>query len=242
MNRRYPWKVYQTGFFAGFGKAAILSFLFYRDILIACLAGIGFGSYRMFSAGKDYRRQQICEITFQFREGLQGIAAALGAGYSIENAFQEAQKDLLLLYGADALLVKEFRWIGQQLSLNRPIEDVLFAFADRWKSEDILHFAQVFQTAKRTGGNLISITRSTAEKISEKIEVEREIAAMLAGKKMEGKIMNGIPLGIILYFWICSPGFLDCMYRASGRIVMTILLVFYLFAYKWSEHIGNIQI
>ena len=89
---------------------------------------------------------------------------------------------------------------------------------------------------------MISITRMAAEKISEKIEVRREIHTMIAGKKMEGRIMNLIPLGMILYFWICSPGFLDCLYEASGKLVMTALMAVYVFAYRWSEKVSDIQV
>ena len=99
-----------------------------------------------------------------------------------------------------------------------------------------------FQTAKRTGGDLICITRSCAEKNSLKIEVGREIQTMIAGKKMESRIMNAIPLGMIVYFRLCSPGFLDCMYRAGGRIVMTILMSIYLIAYYWSDRICDIRV
>ena len=89
---------------------------------------------------------------------------------------------------------------------------------------------------------MIAITRMTAEKIGEKLEVKREIQTMVAGKKMEGKIMNMIPLGIILYFWLSSPEFLDCLYQPSGRVVMTVLLFVYLLAYWWSGKISDIQV
>lgn len=242
MDKKGKWKIYWRGFCKGFGKAVVLGILFYRNAVITIVLGCIYGIYSMFAEKKLFRKKQKTEITLQFREGLQGVAAALTAGYSIENAWEEAQKDLVLLYGPDALLVQEFQWIRKQLLLNQPMEKVLFAFAERWQTEDILHFAQIFQTAKRTGGNLIAITRTTSQKISEKIEVRREIDTMIAGKKMEGRIMNAIPLGMILYFWICSPGFLDCMYISSGRIVMTVLLIVYIAAYQWSERISDIHV
>ena len=226
----------------GFLQGGLLGILFYRNVFAALLGGGGYGVISGFLEKKRERQKMQKEITIQFKEGLQGISSALGAGYSIENAFGQARKDLELLYGQDSLLAGEFLRIEKQLELNQPIEDVLYDFAKRWDTEDILHFAQVFQTAKRTGGNLIAITHSTAEKISQKIEVKREIDTLIAGKKMEGKIMNLIPLAMILYFWICSPGFLDCFYTGSGRLVSTGLLVLYLAAYLWSGKISNIKI
>lgn len=240
--KKVPFQICRNGFIKGFAKAALVSLLFYRSVGIVVVLSMLSGFYGIYAEKKLAHKKKQYEITLQFREGLQGIASALSAGYAIENAFAEARKDLLLLYGNSSLLAQEFLWIEQQLEMNQSIEKVLFEFAHKWNTEDILSFAQVFQTAKRTGGDLISITRATAEKTSMKIEVKREIQTMIAGKKMEGRIMNMIPLGMILYFWICSPGFLDCMYVSSGRLVMTILMVIYVVAYCWSEKISDITV
>lgn len=236
------WKIYAKGFGKGALKAALISYLFYRNIWFSLIVSLGFGIASVFLEKREYLRKQHYEITLQFREGLYGIAAALGAGYAMENAIEEARKDLVLLYGEDSLLAGEFSQMKRKLELNQPLEKVYLEFAERWKTEDIMHFVQVFQTAKRTGGDLIAITRMTAERIGEKIEVKREIQTMIAGKKMEGKIMNLIPLGIIFYFWLSSPDFLDCLYQPSGRMVMTVLLFLYLLAYWWSGKISDIQV
>lgn len=230
------------GFLKGFIKMAIVSMLFYRNIMLTVLTGVLAGMIGIRLERKQIRVKEQKEMVMQFRDGLQGIASALSAGYAMENAFMESRKDLVLLYGEDSLLANEFLWNDQQIEMNQPMEKVLCQFAKKWNIEDISSFAQIFQTAKRTGGDLIRITRSCAEKNSLKIEVSREIQTMIAGKKMESRIMNAIPLGIIIYFWLCSPGFLDCMYRASGRIIMTVLMSIYLFAYYWSDRICDIRV
>lgn len=222
--------------------AMAVTCLFYRNLAISGMISVFYGLYYIFREKREYQKKQYYEITLEFKEGLLGIAAALGAGYSMENAIGEARKDLVLLYGENSLLVSEFAKMDRQFDLNQPVEKVLMDFADRWQTEDIMHFVKVFQTAKRTGGDLISITRLAAEKISEKIEVVREIHTMIAGKKLESRIMNLIPLGMILYFWICSPGFLDCLYEPSGRLFMTVLLILYVFAYWWSERVSDIKV
>lgn len=231
-----------NGFLKGFVQMAVVSMLFYRSVIITFLVGSIAGIIGIWKEKKQIEAKEKKELAVQFRDGLQGVASALSAGYAIENAFMEARKDLVLLYGKDSLLAKEFLWIDQQIGMNQPIEKILHQFAKRWNMEDISSFSQIFQTAKRTGGDLIRITRSCAEKNSLKIEVSREIQTMIAGKKMESRIMNAIPLGIIAYFWLCSPGFLDCLYRADGRIVMTILMGIYLLAYRWSEQISDIKV
>ena len=56
------------------------------------------------------------------------------------------------------------------------------------------------------------------------------------------KIMTVIPLGIIVYFWICSPGFLDPFYHGSGYLVSAVLMIVYLLSDFWSRKICCIHI
>ena len=118
----------------------------------------------------------------------------------MENALEESQKDLVLLYGEHCGLVPQMQRMSYELQLNQPIEEVFYRFGQLTQVEDVMRFAQVLHIAKRTGGDLIAITRMTADRISEKMEVKREILVMIAGKQMEAQIMKLMPLAIILYF------------------------------------------
>lgn len=230
------------GFALWFLKGGVLSFLFYRNFLCTGMLALFVGICGVFWERRQERKRWKKQINLEFREGMQGIATALNAGYSIENAFVEASKDLELLYGKSSTLAPEFQTIVTKCQLNYPVEEALQELAVRTEVEDIRRFAEIFQTAKRTGGNLIAITRTTADRISEKIEVQREIESMSAGKRMEAQVMNCVPLGMILYFWICSPGFLSCLYQGNGRIIMSFFLIVYLLAYYWSERIVQVKI
>lgn len=223
-------------------RAVFVSYIFYKSIILSFVVGAAAVFVGVRFEKKRRQKKYRSKLELEFREGLQGIAAALSAGYAVENAFGEAQKELVTLYGAGSVLVPEFEIIKKEISLNRTVESSLSSFANRCGVEDVKRFSDIFQTAKRTGGDLISITKSTADRISEKIEVSREIETLISGKKMEARIMTVIPIGIILYFWMCSPGFLDSLYVGSGRIIMTVFLGIYILAYVWSGKICEINI
>lgn len=239
-RKHIAWAVKEYG--KGAAYALLVSYLFYRSVCFSFLCSVVYGWIFLHIQRKKREKMQKYEADLQFREGLYSLSAALGAGYAMENALGEARRDLEILYGADSLMAGEFQRMEQQLQLNQPVEKVFEDFAGRWQTEDILHFVQILQTAKRTGGDLIAITRLAAKRIGEKIEIKREIHTMISGKRMEGRIMNVIPLGLIGYFWISSPGFLDCLYQSTGRLVMTVLLAVYAVAYCWSERIVSIQV
>jgi tight adherence protein B len=60
---------------------------------------------------------------------------------------------------------------------------------------------------------------------------------------MEANIMKGIPVLILIYLSLSSPGFLSPLYHnVFGVIVMSVLLLFYLGAYLVIERIVAIEV
>lgn len=219
-----------------------ISYLFYKSFLPFLILSPGIviiiGSYR-----EKLKRQRKAKLNIQFKDGIMALSASLGTGYAIENAFREAYVEVSLLYGKDSYISKEFEYMIYQLQINITVEEVLEDFGKRSGLEDIENFAQIFKIAKRSGGDLIQVIRSTAETIGQKIDTKREILTILSAKKYEQKIMNLVPFGIILYIKISNPEFLNIMYETiMGRIIMSICLIVYCVAYKISESIVNIHV
>ena len=193
------------------------------------------------------KRQQLTQrrqkLLLQFRDSMQSVAAALLSGYSMENAWRESEQDMLHLYGADAYMVMELKQINAAVKMNQPIEQVLYRFAVRSGCEDIISFAEVFQFAKKSGGNFGKIIQTTVRRISGKIEVEREISTMISGRKMEQKIMNMVPVLLIFYLNLTSGEFMEPLYgNLFGVLVMSFALAAYLGAVVLSEKIMRISV
>lgn len=87
------------------------------------------------------------------------------------------------------------------------------------------------------------IFQDTVEKIRQKSDVEREIATVVTAKKMEQRIMDLVPFGILFYVGLTSPEFLAPLYgNALGAGIMTICLLVYLGAFLLAEKILDIQV
>lgn len=183
------------------------------------------------------------ELNLQFKDGIVSLSGSLNAGYSIENSFKEAVRDLTVLYGENSYIVREFTAIDAAVHLNRTVEEALADFADRSGVTDIRNFSEVFATAKRTGGDIIQIIKNTGDVISSRIEIIRDIRTMLAAKKMESRIMNVMPAGIIVYLQVFSPGFLQPLYHnVFGVAVMTVILTVYIGAVWLTQKIVSIEV
>lgn len=182
-------------------------------------------------------------LASQFKEGMAVLASALSAGYSVENALAVSEQELSLLYGREGMITREFSGMVQQLRMNRTAEQLLSDLADRSGLEDIWNFSEVFSAAKRSGGDLGSIMRHTADVIRDKMQVKEEIATLTASKQFEQKIMNMIPFFIVFYVDSTSPGFFSQMYGTGlGRMLMSVCLVVYLAAYAMSQKILAIEV
>ena len=238
----YSKKEWLKFFIQGAAIGASVGLLFYSNMIGAILLG----SYG-FIFVRNKKKQKIKErkwlLNLQFKDGLSSVSAALNAGYSVENAFHQAVMDLQLMYPAGAFILQEFEGMVRQMKMNMTVEEVLMDFSNRSGVEDIANFAEVFVTAKRTGGDIVNIIRRTCKTIGDKVEVKREILTMITGKKFETSIMCLIPFAIVLYLKLFSPGFLEPIYgNTFGAAFMTVMLIIYFFVYKLAHKIMNIEV
>lgn len=222
--------------------SGILAWLIYRSVWGMVLSVPMYFFFRR-EYERQRKRQRKKRLLQEFKDGIQAVSASLLAGYSMENAWREAEKELKELRGEDSMMYREVVQINAAVRMNRPLERVLQEFADRSGCEEIESFAEVFSFAKRSGGDFAGMIQVTVRKLAERIEVEKEIATILAGKRLEGRIMDLMPLLILAYLNISSEDFLAPLYgNAFGGIVMSGALGAYVAAIKWSEHILNIKV
>ena len=223
---------------AGIGLAALVAYVFYRSAILFFILLIPSLCIIYRKKQKELLERRREELNLQFREMMHAVTAGLQAGYSIENAFIHAHQDICLLYGETSMMARELSYMTRELRNNRNLEDLLSEFAVRTQVADIRDFAQVFHIAKRSGGNLPGILKNTADIISDKIEVKREITTMISAKRLEQSIMNVVPFAIILYINFTSPGFFDPLYHNFlGIVIMSVLLAVYMAALFLADRI-----
>lgn len=232
---RFSKKEYVLYFLQAAGILGVVSYLFYHSTYAMALILPFYPVYLKTKAGRLLQKQQQ-ELQLQFKETIVAVATALNAGYSIENAWREARNEVEKMYGARALMVQELNYMLAHVELNVSLEELLYDFALRSALEDVNSFCQVFLFAKRSGGDFIGIIQATSNRIGRKVDLQREIATDLAARRLESRVMNLIPLFILFYLSITSPGYFDSFYgNLSGVTIMSLCLFFYLLAYLWSE-------
>lgn len=218
-------------------------YVFYRSIVLSLLLipfALLYPRYRT----KEIIKKRKTELNLQFREALYSIASSLSAGKSVEAAFRDAQKELSIQYpDVDTHILIELEQINKRVEMNETIEEALADFSVRSHSEDIMNFTDVFAICKRTGGNLVQVVKNAAEIISEKIDVKQEINLLLAEKRLEHKVLNLMPVLIVMLLSASAEEFIAPVYREPlGRAAMTFSLILFTAAYFISKKIMNIEV
>lgn len=231
--------------YKGIGLAGLLTivvaYLFYASWfgVIFFPLFVCFFLKRQKKAGKERMQTQLAK---EFMDTLRSISAALLAGFSIENAWKEAEKEMLALYGKKSCLYQEIKEMNCSISLNQPLEVLLTDFSARSGNMDITSFSEVFSFAKRSGGNFVTIMDATSRHMRVRYETEREIQVQIASRKMEQKVMNVIPIFILAYLKVTSMDFLNVLYgNAAGALFMTVCLAAYGGAIVLAEKIMTIH-
>ena len=220
----------------------ILNYFFYRSLKWIFLLS-PFLALFLKNKKKEFCKKREQKLVMQFKDMLNSVSGSLQAGYSLENAFMEAYKDICHYYGADSIMAKELYRVKRGLHNGKPLEEMVRDIGIRSGVEDISSFGNVMSIAKRSGGNLREIIQKSITVIEEKLETEQEIQTLISARELETRIMAIIPFFIILYIELTSKGYFNAMYQTvGGRILMTICLIMYLSAICISKKIVAIHV
>lgn len=176
------------------------------------------------------------KVAMEFQTMLKNVSSSLLAGFSLENAFVEAEKELKQMYGEKSYMFLELQNINKKVGMNIPLEEPLEDLAERTGMEDIYNFIDILSFAKRAGGNFVEIIDNTINKMWAKYETAREIDVAISAKKLEQKVMSVIPVVLLAYMKLTSAEYMSVLYgNVAGVLFMTVCL----FAYGGSIHLAG---
>lgn len=240
----YPFSLQErvTELFLYLSGCFAIGYFFYRSYFVSALLIPGFfffnRFYRLRLIGKRKRR-----LVEEFSETLYSVSVNMRSGYSLENAFVEAYKDIVMFYGKESLMAEEILRIRKGLEINITLEELIENLAKRSGSEEVIMFAEVCKIAKRNGGNITEVLSDTADKIRESICVDKEIEVLVSEKKLELRIMEAVPFFILVYLNVTSGGYFDVLYEGiRGRLFMTVCLFVYAAAVLLGHRIMKIKV
>ncbi len=224
----------------GYAVFALVLWLFYRTPLalifavLGCYPGVRAAKRVIFEKEKDKTKKV-------FLDFLSAFSSSIEAGETPEHAVFSCYRALISMYKKEWPVMREMAEMLRRVRMNEPVESAFYEFAKKLGDEDISRFSEVFTLTKRKGGDLLYVIRSAQRTISQKTEVKREINTIISAKRLESMVMTVMPPGIILYFQLTDKSFLEPLYRGTGRLLMTVLLLIYGACVYATNRIANIE-
>lgn len=206
------------------------------NVVISSIVGLVAGVLYLPIRTKQIMKKKQNDLKLQFRELLDALATSIGSGKNVVDSFKAARDDLRVIYSEETAIIKELDVILDGITNNVDVEKSLLDFGIRSGLDDIISFANVFETCYRKGGNIKDVIKNTQQIITEKMEVEMEIQTIVAGAKNEQMIMTVMPIALIAIIKMMSPEFAANFATPSGIISTTIAVVMFIVAY----FVGNI--
>ena len=206
------------------------------NVVISSIVGLVAGVLYLPIRTKQIMKKKQNDLKLQFRELLDALATSIGSGKNVVDSFKAARDDLRVIYSEETAIIKELDVILDGITNNVDVEKSLLDFGIRSGLDDIISFANVFETCYRKGGNIKDVIKNTQQIITEKMEVEMEIQTIVAGAKNEQMIMTVMPIALIAIIKMMSPEFAANFATPSGITSTTIAVVMFIVAY----FVGNI--
>lgn len=220
----------------------LIGLIFYENLLLSALLSVVGILYIPFRKKEQLKKRKNA-LSLQFKDALYFISSSLSAGKSLESAVIEASRSIRGIYpDPDCDIVAELGIMNRRLLMNDPVEKIFMDLAERSGIEDIKSFAQVIMISKRAGANLVEVIKNTSETIREKIEIRQEIETLIAGKKLEQKILGIMPFAMVLFLKTGSDYLKPLFGTAYGRVIMTVSLIMILTGQFIAHKITNIEV
>ena len=209
--------------------AMSVAYLFYHLVFISLVVGAAIGVLleRIYAESTVSRRQK--KLLLQFRDFLEAMSVAAGAGNVEYKAIQYAYESLQISYNPDADIVVETAHIIKEYENGgKRLKELFGDLAERSRLEDIQSFATIYSVIEGKTDNFADIINQTRDIIGDKIEIEQEIETTITSAKNETYIMLVMPIVIVVMLSTLGGGFMDALFTtAVGHIVATVALILF---------------
>lgn len=218
--------------------------LFFRSLTSAIVITMFSTLYPYYMMHAKKKKMKLL-LNYQLRDALNALQSSLKAGSSLNNALLRAHEDLerIFLNERNKPIVDEFRIVAYELNLMIPVDEVLNNLKIRCDLEDVTDLVNVTLMTRRQGGNLSEVIYRVSEIISDRIQIEREINTLVAGKKTESKVLTIMPIILVIVLSVISPDYMSPLYdTAMGKLLMIFASILLGINYFIGKKIINIEV
>ena len=222
--------------------AGIMAVTFY-DSLVPIGVFIIISPLYAFIISKIMMKNKKKKYEIQLKNYLVRLSGCVMAGSSLKVGIIESIRDMEKEGAKDELIMNDLRSIRMKIYSKEPMDNILKEWAELRNDKYLTMLVEVLRYSNRTGGRLIDAINNAISNIEDQINTERDIDAIIQGKRYEGIIMAIVPMAIMIFIRISNGAYFDALYHNPvGIIIMTVFLLVYLGIVAAMVFIGIIKV
>ncbi|MES4792073.1 MAG: hypothetical protein C4321_02980 [Chloroflexota bacterium] len=137
----------------------------------------------------------------------------------------------------------EIRRTLRDVAMGASVEQALGALNERVGSPDFDIVITAILIQRSVGGNLAEILDNVAHTMRERERIKGEIRTLTSQQRMTGYVIGGIPIGLLIIFYMISPDFTGLLFTDPlGRLMLMGAFVSEVIGYLIIQRIVNIEV
>ncbi|QUN29293.1 type II secretion system F family protein [Cupriavidus sp. KK10] len=186
---------------------------------------------------KKMQRKRLMAIEDQMPDALLMMSSALRAGASFPMALESVVAE------SRPPISQEFDLLMREVRLGVDLMDALRNMEKRIPVPDFLMVTAAITISREVGGNLAETLESVARTLREKHQMEGKIRALTAQGKMQGLVMTGLPLFLIVVLNHMEPVAMAPLFNSPiGWGTLSVIAVMEMLGYKAISKITHIDV
>ena len=183
------------------------------------------------------RKRRFKQFEQQLPDALLMVSGALRAGASLTVAMEGMVKE------QRPPLAQEFSLMLREQRLGVDFDTALRNMEKRLPMPDFVMVVAGMRISREVGGNLADILETLADTLRRKQQMEGKIAALTAQGKMQGLVMTGLPLFLMLILTHMEPEAMAPLYNTwYGYATLAVIGVMEVIGYVAIQKITTIDV
>ncbi|HEV7863160.1 MAG TPA: type II secretion system F family protein [Acidimicrobiia bacterium] len=165
---------------------------------------------------RQLRKRRLKHFEAQLPDTLNLLSGSLRAGYSFLQGLEAVVQE------TSDPMARELRRVLAEARLGRPLDEALADVAVRMESTDFDWSVLAIRIQREVGGNLAELLQTVAETMVQRSRLRGEVKALTAEGRISGVIMGLLPIGLGLFMFTASPGYINDLFSSVMGWAMVI--------------------
>ncbi len=155
----------------------------------------------------------------QIPEALRALGICFGAGFSLQQAFEQVSLETEDPLGA------ELRQASYDISAGKSVNEALAALESRTNAEDLRFAIVALEIQHRCGGSLKDILDNAADAVVSSVDLRRQLGVQTAQARLSAKVVTVLPLVLVAALSLAMEGYLAAFFSSFEGLMILFVAV-----------------